>query len=293
MPAEDRSGRSRQAAEGPLTFAVLVFPGFPMMAFSSVIEPLRAANVLAKTECYRWVIVGADKGTVEASNGVVIQPGFSCRRRAEGRPHRRLLRRQCRLSRRRRCGCLDAQEPAEAAPISARWPMRRSSSPGPACSTAMPAPCTGPARRPSPRRSRTSSFERDLYVIDRKRFTSAGGVGSLDMMLEIITSDYGGELAAGVAEWFVHSPLALQRRPQADAAAAAHRRPERTGAVGHRHHGGCGRGAARHGGAGGKARRLPGQARAQFSHPSSASRPMATTGASGCGAPPTCSRIRR
>ncbi|RUX53971.1 hypothetical protein EN989_30500, partial [Mesorhizobium sp. M7A.F.Ca.CA.002.12.1.1] len=27
----------------PLTFAVLVFPGFPMMAFSSVIEPLRAA----------------------------------------------------------------------------------------------------------------------------------------------------------------------------------------------------------------------------------------------------------
>ncbi|RUU07942.1 GlxA family transcriptional regulator, partial [Mesorhizobium sp. M7A.T.Ca.TU.009.01.3.2] len=42
----------------PLTFAVLVFPGFPMMAFSSVIEPLRAANVLAKRECYRWIIVG-------------------------------------------------------------------------------------------------------------------------------------------------------------------------------------------------------------------------------------------
>ncbi|RWD59550.1 MAG: helix-turn-helix domain-containing protein, partial [Mesorhizobium sp.] len=39
------------------------------------------------------------------------------------------------------------------------------------------------------------------------RFTSAGGVGSLDMMLEIITRDYGAELAAGVAEWFVHSPL--------------------------------------------------------------------------------------
>ncbi|RUY84501.1 GlxA family transcriptional regulator, partial [Mesorhizobium sp. M7A.F.Ca.CA.001.10.2.1] len=46
----------------PLTFAVLVFPGFPMMAFSSVIEPLRAANVLAKRECYRWIIVGGTKG---------------------------------------------------------------------------------------------------------------------------------------------------------------------------------------------------------------------------------------
>ena len=50
-------------------------------------------------------------------------------------------------------------------------------------------------------------LRRDLYVIDRKRFTSAGGVGSLDMMLEIIARDYGAELAAGVAEWFVHSPL--------------------------------------------------------------------------------------
>ena len=65
------------ANAAPLTFAVLVFPGFPMMAFSSVIEPLRAVNILAKRDCYRWVIVGADPGTVKASNGVVIQPGFS------------------------------------------------------------------------------------------------------------------------------------------------------------------------------------------------------------------------
>ena len=36
------------ASKIPVTFAVLVFPSFPMMAFSSVIEPLRAANVLAK-----------------------------------------------------------------------------------------------------------------------------------------------------------------------------------------------------------------------------------------------------
>src|SRR5204862_1723257 len=76
--ASRRQDRVQPAAsEAPLTFAVLVFPGFPMMAFSSVIEPLRAANVLARRECYRWVIVGATPGTVEASNGVVIQPGFS------------------------------------------------------------------------------------------------------------------------------------------------------------------------------------------------------------------------
>ena len=50
-------------------------------------------------------------------------------------------------------------------------------------------------------------LRRDLYVIDRMRFTSAGGVAGLDMMLDIIATDFGAELAAGVAEWFVHSPL--------------------------------------------------------------------------------------
>ena len=32
------------------SFAILIFPGFPMMAFSSVIEPLRAANKLSGEE---------------------------------------------------------------------------------------------------------------------------------------------------------------------------------------------------------------------------------------------------
>ncbi|MEP6565217.1 MAG: GlxA family transcriptional regulator, partial [Mesorhizobium sp.] len=38
IPASRRRAQPT-ANEGPLTFAVLVFPAFPMMAFSSVIEP--------------------------------------------------------------------------------------------------------------------------------------------------------------------------------------------------------------------------------------------------------------
>ena len=74
----------------PITFAVLIFPGFPMMAFSSVIEPLRAANILARRQCYRWITVGLSKAKVEASSGVAIEPDFraGCPR---GEPHRRLL----------------------------------------------------------------------------------------------------------------------------------------------------------------------------------------------------------
>src|SRR2546425_8010015 len=77
--AKKAQGEAQPAAVGaaPITFAVLVFPNFPMMAFSSVIEPLRAANVLARRECYRWITVGAHHGRIAASNGVVIEPGFA------------------------------------------------------------------------------------------------------------------------------------------------------------------------------------------------------------------------
>ncbi|MGO4837427.1 AraC family transcriptional regulator, partial [Rhizobiaceae sp. 2RAB30] len=67
------------AVDSPITYAVVPFPGFPMMAFSSIIEPLRAANVLAGRQCYRWVVVSEDPGPIEASNGVAISPNHSAR----------------------------------------------------------------------------------------------------------------------------------------------------------------------------------------------------------------------
>jgi transcriptional regulator GlxA family with amidase domain len=50
-------------------------------------------------------------------------------------------------------------------------------------------------------------LERAIYVIDRTRFTSAGGIGALDMMLDVIGRHHGDQLARGVAEWFVHDRI--------------------------------------------------------------------------------------
>src|SRR5207248_4161792 len=50
-------------------------------------------------------------------------------------------------------------------------------------------------------------LERAIYVIDRTRFTSAGGIGALDMMLDLIALHHGDDLARGVAEWFVHDRI--------------------------------------------------------------------------------------
>ncbi|PLU83385.1 AraC family transcriptional regulator, partial [Sinorhizobium medicae] len=59
-----------------IRFAVLMFPNFPLMAFSSVIEPLRAANTLSGRRCYSWVTVAAGE-KVTASNGIRIEPDFA------------------------------------------------------------------------------------------------------------------------------------------------------------------------------------------------------------------------
>ena len=50
-------------------------------------------------------------------------------------------------------------------------------------------------------------LRRSIFVIDRTRFTSAGGVGAFDMMLDIIERQHGATLARGVAEWFVHDRI--------------------------------------------------------------------------------------
>ena len=200
---ESRLGAPRNA---PITFAVLIFPQFPMMAFSSIIEPLRAANALAKKECYRWLIVGPDGGPVAASNGVVIQPGFAAAANPNadrivvcsgGNADHLVADDAVAWIRKSLRGGTHLGAVADAAFFLARAGLLD----GYACTLHWTSQAAFTEAFPE------IELRRDLYVIDRRRFTSAGGVGGLDMMLEIITEDYGSELAAGVAEWFVHSPL--------------------------------------------------------------------------------------
>jgi transcriptional regulator GlxA family with amidase domain len=190
----------------PITFAVLIFPGFPMMAFSSVIEPLRAANILARRQCYRWITVGLSKAKVEASSGVAIEPAHSVQDApvvnrivvcSGGDADHLVADHAVAWIRKSLRGGARVGAVADAAFFLARAGLLD----GHACTlhwTSQPAFVEAFPE---------IDLRRDLYVIDRRRFTSAGGVASLDMMLEIIATDHGAELAAGVAEWFMHSPL--------------------------------------------------------------------------------------
>lgn len=191
---------------GVKTHAVLIFPGFPMMAFSSVIEPLRAVNVLLKRQCYDWIIVGDGDGPIRASNGVTIQPDVSAGRAplvdrlvicSGGDADRLVSARAAAWLRRNLRGGADIGAVADGAFFLARAGLLD----GHACTLHWTSQAAFAEAFPD------IELRRDLYVIDRRRFTSAGGVGSLDMMLDLIGRDFGQDAAMGVAEWFVHSPL--------------------------------------------------------------------------------------
>jgi transcriptional regulator GlxA family with amidase domain len=48
-----------------------------MMAFSAVLEPLRAANAITSRRLYEWTVVSPEGDTVLASNGIAITPDFA------------------------------------------------------------------------------------------------------------------------------------------------------------------------------------------------------------------------
>jgi transcriptional regulator GlxA family with amidase domain len=177
-----------------------------MMAFSAVIEPLRAANALGAAPAYSWSTVAVDGQAVTASNGVRIEPDFHI----GDDPQADYI---------VVCSGGDADQLTAEAPI--RWirkNLRRGAHLGSVADGAFYLARSGLLDEHACTlhwRSQPAFVEafphidlrRTVYVIDRRRFTSAGGVGAFDMMLEIIGGHHGEEMARSVAEWFVHDRI--------------------------------------------------------------------------------------
>jgi transcriptional regulator GlxA family with amidase domain len=190
----------------PLKFAILAFQGFPMMAFSAVIEPLRAANTITGTKLYEWIIVGLDESPVVASNGIPITPHFSARLAPL-------------VDYIVVCSGGDADKISAESPLN--WIRKNLRNGAHVGSVADGAFYLGRAGlldgyactlhwRSQPAFAEAFpglALARSIYVIDRTRFTSAGGIGAFDMMLEIIGSHHGEDLVRQVAEWFVHDRI--------------------------------------------------------------------------------------
>ena len=190
----------------PQRIALVLIPDFTMMPVTSAIEPLRLANRQAEKELYVWTMHSADGHPVKASNGLQIMADGDLEAIPEHAPvlvcgginvqhhmDRRLinwLRRAARRGTDIGALCTGAQLLAEAGVLDGyRCTIHWENLPG-----------FGEA---FPELDITGS----LFEIDRDRFTSAGGTSALDMMLALVASQHGSELADAVAEMVLHSPI--------------------------------------------------------------------------------------
>lgn len=216
----------------PARLGLLLVPGFPMMAFSSAIEPLRAANLIADRTLYEWHLLSAEGEGVQASNGIQVVPDAQLRRAPaldtvlvcsgldpQGFEHQGAfawLREQAHAGiaigalstgtfTLARAGLLDGYR------CTTHWEHL------PALAENYPA----------------LAVSSGLFEIDRGRLTSAGGTAAMDLMLHLIGREHGEDLAAAVSDNFLHGRIraAADRQPMSEQIRLRARAPKLASAV--------------------------------------------------------------
>jgi transcriptional regulator GlxA family with amidase domain len=192
-----------------MRIGVLPVPGFALLSYASLVEPLRAANLLSKRQLYDVV----NFGTARSSGGMVAEAHAKIGDTgpldylfvvAGGDPMRfenaELTAWLARLARQgvvlggvsggpvilARAGLMNGRR------MTVHWEH------GPALAEHYP----------------RLLVERSLYVFDRDRVTCAGGTAPLDMIHALITQDHGSVFAQLVSDWFLHTEIRPSGGPQ-------------------------------------------------------------------------------
>lgn len=183
----------------------LLMPGFSMLGFICALEPLRAANRFGGA-LYEWHIVSGNGLPIQASDGMTIMPDQSI---AE-------------VSRASQVFVVAGYDPLQhhSATIAA-W-LRKLDLFG-ATLGAVDTGCfvlaaSGLVRKeavtlhweavPAFKESYPDvTVTQELFEIEDRRITCAGGTASLDMMLHLIGLKHGGELAIRISEQFVQGRI--------------------------------------------------------------------------------------
>ena len=209
VPDHDLS-RDRGATE---IIGLLLLDGFALMSYASVVEPYRAANVLAGRALYRWTHLSIDGKNARASNGATIVADQHVD--TPGRWDTLFV--------------FAGGDPNRAANAAIFAWLRQVGMTG----ATMVGVSAGPwllagaglldGYRATVHWEHWPAFieafpmvtpERGLYVIDRRRVTCAGGLAGMDLAVELIERRHGHELAARISDWFIQGEPRAARTPQ-------------------------------------------------------------------------------
>lgn len=195
------------------SFGFLLTPRFSLGAFSAAIETLRLANQLSGQELYEWHLLSVDGAPVRSSANIDITPNRSIDDPGS-------------LSTVFVCGGMGSNR-YENKKVSAwlRHLARRGTSIGAICAGSHILARIGllDGYRCTIHWEELPGFSEDfpdlevaeeIFVIDRNRFTCAGGTAALDMMLAFVIQQHGRELAAQVSEELVAERIRGTDDPQ-------------------------------------------------------------------------------
>ncbi|MCW2241652.1 GlxA family transcriptional regulator [Azospirillum canadense] len=190
---------------------ILLVPGFSLMALSAVSEPIRAANRMSGKPLYSWKLISIDGEPITSSSGFTLLPHASIETAGP-------------LDMVVAIASLDVAEFQDRRVFD--W-LRRLAGQGCPVGAASTAPLIlaragvlngyratihWEAMPDMAEEFPDLDISRDLFVVDRDRFTCAGGTAGLDMMLALIERQHGHALAVAVAEQFLHTRI----RPPSD-----------------------------------------------------------------------------
>ncbi len=204
----------------PKDIYFLLLPKLTMLAFSAAVEPLRIANQVTNKELYNWFLISEDGEPVQCSNGVRVAPDLAL----QNLPRSSML------------FVCSGIEPAESSnPKIISWISRQK-----AFGCKLGGICTGAftlakAGMLSGKRftlhwenqpAFVEHFEHltpsaNLYEIDNELMTCGGGNAATDMMLNMIESDFGKDLAIIVSDMCIHSRSNNEKTPQKSAFSVA------------------------------------------------------------------------
>lgn len=194
-------------------FVFVLLPQFSLIAFASAIEPLRMANRMAEREIYTWRLASEDGETATCSNGTLINVNMGLE--DIDRNETILL-----------CGGLNIR--AAVTPKTLNWIRKESRKGMPigglctATHLMAKAGLLNNIRATIHWENREAFIEEfpdleistAIFTMDKKRYTSAGGTASADMMLKIIANENGFDLANAVADQMIYTTLRTDKDEQ-------------------------------------------------------------------------------
>ncbi len=213
MQERPPQARSPDGNVKPRRFVFVLLENFTMLCFAAALESLRIANRMAGQQLYSWTLVGEGGDLIYCSAGT----GFKLDGDLDEfqRDDTILI-----------CGGIDVQAATTKRLLGwVRREARKGLVLGGLCTAAHTLAKAGllEGKRATIHWENADSFAEEfqeveltksVFVVDGNRMTTAGGTSSIDLMLKIIATDHGEDLANLVADQLIYSSIRTDQDTQ-------------------------------------------------------------------------------